>query len=152
MHSSRLQNPATYYDSGDEFDYEGKSDGAIYAGNSKHTSFAYLPASCSHTSLDHTHTNLPGQPLGGLIQDKMGGPCISNDLSMSHTAQDPQGVNTVYLLKTVLSLLANPPTQSIAHTQRLSSTPTFLVVADTGATDHMLPDKSAFISYYRVTG
>ena len=29
---------------------------------------------------------------------------------------------------------------------------TFLVVADTGATDYMLPDKSAFISYYPVTG
>jgi hypothetical protein len=142
----------TYYDSGDEFNYEGKSDGAMYAGNSKHTSFAYSSASCSHTSLDHAHTDLPGQPLGGLIQDKMGGPCISNNLSASCTARDPQGVNTVYLPKTVLSLLANPPTQSIAHTQRLSSMPMFLVVADTGATDHMLPEKSAFISYYPVTG
>ena len=142
----------TYYDSGDEFDYEGKLDGAMYVGNSKHTSFAYLPASCSHTSLVHTPTNLPDQPLGGFVQNKMGGPHISNNLSVSRTARYPQGVNTVYLPKTVLSLLANPPTQSIAHTQRLSSTPTFLVVADTGATDHMLPDKSAFISYYRVTG
>ena len=76
----------TYCNSGDEFDYKGKSDGAMYAGNSKHTSFAYSPASCSHTSLDHAHTDLPGQPLGGLIQDKMGGPCISNDLSASRTA------------------------------------------------------------------
>ncbi len=90
--------------------------------------------------------------MGGLIQGKMGGPCISNNLSASRTAQDPQGVNTVYLSKTVLSLLADPPTQSIAHTQRLSSMPMFLVVADTGATDHMLPEKSAFISYYPVTG
>jgi hypothetical protein len=119
----------TYYDSGDEFDYEGKLDGAMYVGNSKHTSFAYLPASCSHTSLDHAHTDLPFQTVVGLIPDKMGGPCISNNLSASRTAQDPQGVNMVYLPKTVLSLLANPPTQSIAHTPRLSSMCRFLVVA-----------------------
>ena len=62
----------TYYDSGDEFNYKGKSDGAMYAGNFNHTSFAYLSASCSHTSLDHAHTDLPGQTLGGLIQDKLG--------------------------------------------------------------------------------
>ena len=73
----------TYCDSGDEFDYKEKSDGAMYAGNSKHTSCAYSPASCSHTSLDPVPTNLLGQPLGGLIQDKMGGPRISNDLSAS---------------------------------------------------------------------
>jgi hypothetical protein len=123
----------------------------MHVGNSKHTSFAYLTASCFHTSLDHTYTDLPGQTVGGLIQDKMGGPCVSDDLSASCTARDPQGVNTVYLLKTVLSLLVNPPTQSFAHTQWLSSMHTFLVVADTRATDHMLPDKSAFISYYPVT-
>ena len=46
-------------------------------------------------------------------------------------------MNTVYLPKTVLGVLF--------HT-------TSLVVADTGATDHMLPDKSAFISYHLVTG
>jgi hypothetical protein len=27
-----------------------------------------------------------------------------------------------------------------------------LLVADTGATDHMLPNKSAFISYYPISG
>ena len=142
----------TRYDSGDVFDYKGKLDGVMYLGNSKHTSFAYLPTSCSHTTLDHAHTNLLGQTVGGLIQDKMGGPLISNNLSASRTARDPQGVNTVYLLKTDLSLLANPPTQSIAHTDRLFFTRTFLMVADTGANDHMLPDKLAFISYYAVTG
>ena len=52
----------------------------------------------------------------------------------------------------VLSLLANPPAKSLAHTQGLSSTHTSLVVAETGATDHMLPKKSGFISYYPVTG
>jgi hypothetical protein len=59
-----------YYDFGDEFDYKGKLNWAMYAGNSKHTSFAYSPASCSHTSLFHAHTDLPGQTLGGLIQVK----------------------------------------------------------------------------------
>jgi len=73
--------------------------------------------------------------------------------SASRTSQDPQGVNTIYLPKTVLSLLANPPTKSISLIHGPSSKRMWsLVVADTGATDHMLPDKSAFISYYPVTG
>ena len=59
---------------------------------------------------------------------------------------------TVYLPKTVLTLLANPPAWSIPHTQGASSKRMSLVVADTGATDHMLPNKSAFFSYYPVTG
>ncbi len=61
-------------------------------------------------------------------------------------------MNTIYLPKTVLSLLANPPRPSASPTPGSSSTRTSLVVANTGATDHMLPDKSVFISYHTVTG
>ena len=62
-------------------------------------------------------------------------------------------MNTIYLPKTVLSLLANPPARpSVSPTRGSSSTRTSLVVADTGATNHMLPDKSAFISYHIITG
>jgi hypothetical protein len=63
-----------------------------------------------------------------------------------------QGVNTIYLPKMVLSLLNNPPAHSIVHFQGILSKHMSLLVADTGATDHMLPDKSAFISYYPVSG
>jgi hypothetical protein len=75
----------TYYNSGDEFDYEGKLDGAMYVGNSKHTSFTYLLASCSHTSLDHAHTDLPGQMVEGLIQDKWGSSHFQQSICVTHS-------------------------------------------------------------------
>ena len=82
------------------------------------------------------------QSMGGPIATRgsarspqgMGGPTIS------HTSRDPQGVNTVYPPKTVLALLQNPPRHSLVHFQQaMRSTRTSLPVADTGATDHMLP-------------
>jgi len=66
------------------------------------------------------------------------------------TRKDPQGVNTVYLPKTVLALLKNPPSQDIKQPRHFNHTS--LLVTDTGATDHMLPDKSAFIYYHQVSG
>ncbi len=46
-----------------------------------------------------------------------------------------------------MALLQNPPAHSIAIPSLPDCHPLSLLVADTGATDHMLPDKSAFISY-----
>jgi hypothetical protein len=46
-----------------------------------------------------------------------------------------------------MALLQNPPAHSIAIPSLPDGCPLSLLVADTGATDHMLPDKSAFISY-----
>ena len=65
----------------------------------------------------------------------------------THPSTDPKGVNTVYLPKTVLALLKPTSVRS-----RDSVTTTSLLIADSGATDHMLPEKSAFISYYPVLG
>ena len=101
-------------------------------------------------------------PTGDLSQS-MGGPMVSRGSvlhsprfggpTLSHTSSDPKGVNTVYLPKTVLALLQNPPKHSLVHFQHTTrSHCTSLLVADTGATDHMLPDKAAFISYYPVSG
>jgi hypothetical protein len=61
---------------------------------------------------------------------------------------DPQGIKTIYLPKTVLALLQNP--RAYKPDRKRCGTGTTLLVADTGATDHMLPDKSVFISYYPV--
>ena len=137
-----------------EFDYEGKSDGAMYDGDkSKPTTLAYSPASCSHTTLELVLPNLPSTTIGGSIPTNMGGGSVPTTLSASRSAVDPCGVNTVYLPKTVLSLLANPPSKSLVKSDHgPSSTRTSLLVADTGATDHMLPDKAAFISYHLVSG
>ena len=70
----------------------------------------------------------------------------------SRTAREPQGVNTINLPKTVLSLLNNPLAHLIIHFQGMSSKHMSVIIAATGATDHMMPDKSAFISYYPVSG
>ena len=79
----------------------------------------------------------------------MGGSAYS--MGGSTLRKDPPGVNTVYLPKTVLALLKNPPSQATAPSSR-HVTQTSLLVADSGATNHMLPDKSAFISYHPVSG
>jgi hypothetical protein len=66
------------------------------------------------------------------------------------TSIDPKGVKTIQLPKLVLALLNNPS----AHlTALLKSQPAkSLLVADTGATDLMIPHKLAFISYKPATG
>ena len=46
-----------------------------------------------------------------------------------------------------MALLQNPPAHSIAIPSLLDGRPLSLLVADTSATDNMLPDKSALISY-----
>ena len=77
----------------------------------------------------------------------MGGPTIS------HTLCDPQGVNPVYLPKTVFALLQNPPRHLLVYFQQpMHGIRMSLLVANTGATNHMLPDKAALISYYPVSG
>jgi hypothetical protein len=78
----------------------------------------------------------------------MGGPTASSILG-----QDPKGVNTIYLSKTVLALLKNLPSHLTARLTKFKNQHlTILLVADTGATNHMFPDKRAFISYYPVSG
>jgi hypothetical protein len=66
---------------------------------------------------------------------------------------DLKGIRMVQLPKLVLALLDNPPAHltSVVPAKH-GSINTNLIVADTGATNHMLPDKSAFISYRPVTG
>jgi hypothetical protein len=66
------------------------------------------------------------------------------------TSINIRGACTIQLPKTHLS----PPQQSsgaLYCTDKLRPCPS-LLVANTGATDHMIPDKSAFISYHPVTG
>ena len=133
----------TYYDSGDEFDYEGKLDGAMYAGNSKHTSFSYSPASCPHTSLYHAHTDLPGQPLGVSFKTKWGVLVFP----------------TIYLHHAQLEILK----ESIQYTSRRQFSPCWPILPHSSSHTHSdcLPGTRsswwripgpAFISYYLVTG
>ncbi len=65
---------------------------------------------------------------------------------------DPWGVHTVYLPKKVIALCQNPTAHSIPIHDTKPCPSTSLLVADLGMTDYMIPNKSAFISYYPVSG
>jgi hypothetical protein len=51
-----------------------------------------------------------------------------------------------------MALLNNPPVHSIKTFPQVQQPRTSLLVADTGTTNHMIPDKSAFISYRPCSG
>jgi hypothetical protein len=77
----------------------------------------------------------------------------SSDIhSSSRTSCNPHGNNTIYLPKSVLNLFCNPLAHHRSTRINLTGTSTTLVVADTDATNHMLPDKLAFILYTPVSG
>ncbi len=107
-----------------------------------------IPTSDVTPSCSSATVHIDLSSTAATAQDSTLSPC---SIMGGPTCKDPQGVNTVYLPKTVISLLKNPPSQNIKHQPQLLNQ-TSLLVADTGATDHMLPDKLAFISYHPVSG
>ena len=56
---------------------------------------------------------------------------------------------TIRLPPSLVKALTSPPPHAIPH-DRTRCASMVLAVADTGATHHMIPDKSAFVSYHRV--
>jgi hypothetical protein len=155
------------YNSSDEFDYEGKCDGAMYCPSPKSNASDVYPESspsCCHACSDHSPDDPnPGPNMGGSYSSQnMGGiqphqqealTSSSVSRSMSQTMQlKPCSVQTVCLPKKVQALLNNPPAHSIAPFTAFNRNCTSLLDADSGATDHMLPNKSAFTSYYPVEG
>ncbi len=119
------------YESGGNFDYEGKYEGKVYSsGNSKSNVPVYPCA--SHASVNISSPDLP---------------LVTTSCRHSTSSIDPMGVRTVQLPKLVIALLNNPLAHSIAFTSNTPRPHTSLLVADTGAADHMIPDKSTFISY-----
>ena len=93
-----------------------------------------------HTSCTRGETQdairIPERPLG-----------TSSVPSCSQAYQEPQSIT---LPRIVQRLLANPTSCAIPTTFQPDLSRTSLLVADSGATDHMIPDRSAFISYRRV--
>ncbi len=128
---------------GDDFDYKGKYEGAFYAGSNKPTKnislYPCVPHSCSHTSpeiIGFASTTSQSFPIA----------------KQACTAVHPKGVTTISLPKHVTAFLNNPPAHSIKTFSQAHQPCTSLLVADTGTTDHMIPDKSAFISYRLCSG
>jgi hypothetical protein len=115
--------------------------------NSSSLAYINLSPSCNHTS-EVT------PDMGGNVNGPTSTPSMGSDQVQLHSAsrpsRNPSGVKTIYLPKTVLTLLQNPHAYKLDNKGGSPGMP--LLVADTGATDHMLPDKSAFISYYPVVG
>ncbi len=163
---SALAEPDSY-NLWDDYDYEGKFTGSMYFGTSSGktntSSHAYLSRSCNHASSNTNpiYNYFATPQMGGTLSKNtpqndpsstqvMGGDLPAHDHLLSHSSCDPQGVKTIYLPKTVLSLLQNPKHHKSDH--KRGSFGTTLLVTDTGATDHMLLDKLAFISYYPVVG
>ncbi len=125
----------------------------MYIGNSKtNTSYNNLHASCRNIIVEPTSStnSSPTHKLGGVSTTASSK--LTKGSTASCTATDPWGVNTIYLPKTVLTLLNNPPSQLVIHYQGYPQNRTSLLIMDTGATNHMLPNKAAFVSYYPVSG
>ena len=127
-------------DTSSEYSYEGKSDGLMFNGsNNSNTSDHYLGV---HHSLSQVSFESPRVTSSSWSQS-----------TPSSSSKDPQGVRTVSLPKKLMALLSNPPANSISPFDKsVRNSRSSLVVADTGATDHMIPDRSAFISYRLVSG
>ncbi len=122
---------ADSYESGEEFDYVGKYEGSVYNGKSK-----------SNVSIYPNASHATAEPLDTSTESMT---------NCCHTTSpiNPQGVRTTPLPKHVIALLQNPPAHSTAL---IPGEAHDLLVADTGATDHMIQDKSVFISYWPVSG
>ncbi len=125
----------------------------MYVGNSKtNASYNYFYASCRNVTVEPTSStnSSPTHKLGGVFTTAFSK--LTKSYTASRTATDLQGVITIYLPKIVLALLNNPPSQLVIHYQGYAQNWTSLLIMDTGATNHMLPDNAAFVSYYPVSG
>ena len=71
--------------------------------------------------------------------------CVVPSISATSVLPSPSPISLPATLPSLLQRLANSPLVAPITTDRLA-------VADTGATDHMVPDKSCFISYKSVAG
>jgi hypothetical protein len=102
--------------------------------------------SASHTTADDPtfSSTSAGNPDLGILS--------SSTSCCRSTSINHKGVKTIQLPKLILALLANPPAHSTAFAFLKSWPASSLFVADIGATDHMTPHKSAFISYKPATG
>jgi hypothetical protein len=129
------------YDSADEYEYEGKWSGAIYSHSTNRNNARDLYVGsgpyCHHASTKKISSDT----------------APSSDVYASlRTSSNLQGIKTIYLPKAVLNLLQNLMAQRRHTDISPIGTSTTFIVANTGATNHMLPKKTAFISYTPVMG
>ena len=68
---------------------------------------------------------------------------------LSTLVGDDSSHHTIHLPPSLVKVLTCPPPHAVPH-DRDRCASMVLAVADTGATHHMIPDKTAFVSYHRV--
>jgi hypothetical protein len=125
------------YDSGDNFEYRGKYEGKVYNASTKPNSATYLyppvPAfSCLGVSIGQDGNTAP--------------PPTMHNHSTNALPPDPGEVLTISLPKHIMVLLQDLPAHSIAMPFINGQCISRVLIANTGATNHMLPNKRAFIS------
>ncbi len=118
------------YDSDEDFCWAGDEEGLGYCG--------VCPPAKSNASVAHYSSS----PLCNHVQVEM----ILPQPSVSIPGSAASASQCIRLPKALHHLLGKLSQSLIIRTQSGS-----LVVADTGATDHMTPDKSVFISYKAIT-
>jgi hypothetical protein len=80
-------------------------------------------------------------------------PLVSDGVPTCHSSfPNPQGICTPYFPKKVIALLQNPMAHSIPIHDTKPHPSTSFLVTDLVATNHMILENSAFISYYPVSG
>ena len=84
---------------------------------------------CTHTALCASNPSPP--PSASMTTSSRGG-----------------GGPTIRLPPSLVKALTSPPAHAIPHDSR-RVTEMVVAVVDTGATQHMIPDRSAFVSYHR---
>jgi hypothetical protein len=110
------------YESGNDFDYEGKYEGKVYSSANSKSNVPVYPCA-SHASVNISSPDLPP---------------VTTSCRRSMSSIDPTGVRTVRLPKLVIALLNNPLAHSIAFTYNTPWPCTSLLVANNGATDHII--------------
>ncbi len=132
-----MTEPESYY-SGDNFDCNGKYEGKVYNSSTKPNLATYLyppvPAFlCLQVSIAQDGNTAP--------------PPTMRNHSTNALPRNSVVIFTISLPKHAMMLLQDPPAHSIAMPSINGQCASCLLFANTGATNHMMPDKLAFISY-----
>jgi hypothetical protein len=127
---------AEEYDSNDIFFWDGDESGVEFSVSSALTkannNVAFYYPSCKHVAVESLPPPLAPPPL----------PCANRPINLPAASSS----KCIVISKHLMSIIRRMSAASILPTSGCRFT-----VADSGATNHMFPDKSAFISYRLVT-
>ena len=111
-----------------------------------------LPATTTPASESTIAADTIRLPSTTTLEDAASTTTLEDSTAIHHSCSlaASKGPKSIAMPRIVQRLLSNPSSHSIPTTFQPDLSRTSLLVADSGATDHMIPDRSAFISYKRV--